>query len=154
MPYESLVRFDEFEVIRARDIFNKVLNADSVESTVIPDHSILLWKLKVNYTCETMAKDTTLESCYFTKYDISNIPEGFMMDGNTWALLNETVTCLEYNQNDQKQVDEAYSGFCNILKEQMNTHLKPRIVVVGRNNKKKASHKEALVVRKVIRIME
>ena len=59
------------------------------------------------------------------------------MEIRDWALLNETVTRLEYNQNDQKQVDEAYSGFCNILKEQMNTPLKRMIVVVGRNNNKK-----------------
>ena len=52
VPYENLQRYYDFEVIRARDILNRVINIETLDSAIVPDHSLLTWKLEVNYLHE------------------------------------------------------------------------------------------------------
>ena len=73
VPYEKLDTYCDFKVIRSRDLIERCLNIQSLENIVIPDHSILTWKLCINtYIEKQQDKQGTPQS--YVKYDCSNIP--------------------------------------------------------------------------------
>ena len=73
----------------------------------------------------------------FIKYDTRNIPHDFMSDNDFVQNLHETVFKLERDADSQNDIDNAYTEFSTLLKQEMAKKLSCKTVKMqsSSNNK-------------------
>ncbi len=94
-----------------------------------PDHSLIEWYVDTGCCMCDSDNDTvrvshTATGITQTRYDSSSIPLGFLADPSTMNELYATMSILEHSVKSQSDVDNAYTGLTNIIKQQMDTKLK------------------------------
>ena len=72
----------------------------------------------------------------FNKFDVTNVPNDFMMDNETLQIVNNTISKLECSFRTQSDVNDIYTDWCNIIHQNMSNRLPCKIVQFGCNNKK------------------
>ena len=129
VPHGMFEHFSDFEVIRARDLFN----ASGCEGFIDPlygnisDHSLLKCSLKIAED-EVPSEGVAVNGCKSKViYDRKNIPDTFM-EGDIIGQIQDTITALESSHKNQKDIDEAYCDFTSLMTEQMNTRLDHKTV--------------------------
>ncbi len=147
MPYESLDVFTDFEVIRARSLFEAsgcLGKADPTRS--ISDHSALKWTVAVPRRSPVQANDSHDRQApvSITKFDVRSIPTNFMNSPETAAAIDGVMAQLEESERQQLSLDAAYGGFCDIVESEMESHLPKRCIKLrtGISNKKRRVKKE------------
>ena len=75
----------------------------------------------------------------FIKYDTRNIPRDFMSDNDLLQNLHETFFKLESDADSQNDLDNAYTEFSTLLKQEMAKKLSCKTVKMqsSSNNKKR-----------------
>lgn len=142
VPYESLDKFNDFNVIRASSLASQVGVIGMVEPRVVPDHSLLEWKFDVivhdysdNNPCSTFGRQIGSSTCLRSmKYDNSYIPPDFLTDTTTLELLRDNISKLETSERSQLNVDTAYDNLCTIIKSQMDEKLHKIKITVPLNS--------------------
>lgn len=143
VPYEHLCKYNNFEVILSADALQNSFDIQTLEHLSIPDHSLLVWEVSFNTSIQNVTKEE-LSNAHYThlKYDKHNIPTEFMCENDILTKINNSILELEQNQNQQAHINNVYSSFTDILKDEMNKFLNPRIVVIdGTKNKKRRTKK-------------
>jgi hypothetical protein len=144
MPHEQLSQFESFEVKRAIDLF---VEADCVglvddPARVIPDHNLLMWKLDVSeYIVPVSTQYTTLPPKTWTKYDLTTIPQDFLMTPDIVAEIDACIDRLQSQQQDQNHLNEIYTSFCEFLETEMKNKVESRTVKTGLSNKRRRVRK-------------
>ena len=65
----------------------------------IPDHSILLWELKLmTNKCDEFATHDTQTSC--KSYNVSKLPNGFMTNTDAILLIQQAIERIELSISD------------------------------------------------------
>ena len=125
----------------------------------IPDHNLLSWELLLsgNYTeCgnedidvanqDTVEDGNSLSSQSkpaVTKFKLNDIPHDFMSDPDSVSMIDEQIHRITAMQDVEAALDDAYSNFCDTLKECMTRDLPHHTIVhtTEVNNKKRRTNK-------------
>ena len=90
----------------------------------IPDHSLLSWQIQLD---ETPAHPPSLNNQQpppvTTQFNLQAIPAHFMESKRNEILQLIASDQLNANTMSQKLMDETYSRFCNIVKDEMENNL-------------------------------
>ena len=126
--------FSEFSVKRVTDLINSCGVISSVASSALPDHSLLMWSIKLEYG---FTSSQFPESSHITKFDVTNVPNDFMLDAETLYNVNQAIDKLERGFQTQSDLDDVYNDWCCIVKSSMYNNLTSRVIISGLNNKKR-----------------
>ena len=113
VPHEQLHLYKEFNVKRVFDLFEMSGCVGLYDPTrKLPDHNLLQCVIDLtDYMCVSkLAVDDhgdKPESVAFKKYDVSDIPDGFMQGEDTMALLQQCIQRIENIHAVQQDVDDA-----------------------------------------------
>ena len=119
---ECLHDFSNFEVVRAREICDKV--ATNLHITV-PDHSLIQWK--VNMKVKIIYKESTKVNANTSRekvvYNVADIPDSFMKDEDTLQKIHDFIDKIELQESSQQSIDSMFKDFCGVVKDEMDKKL-------------------------------
>ncbi|CAG2231612.1 unnamed protein product [Mytilus edulis] len=141
IPYELLDIFEQCDVITMSELIEKHDIFEYVDPLVSkPDHSMLLWNVKVE-KCVSEASNDNGNKSEYNKFNLKNIPNSFLADH--LRDIEELILSLELNNVNQNNLDIVYQNFVNLLKNEMLEKMDYKVIKVslGLNNKKRRMKK-------------
>ena len=113
VSHDCLSTFCDFEIIRTSELISRSNHVSVVAPTRIPDHSVLTWKINLNWSFSDTPESETLQTDQtFDKFDVSAIPSDFLSRFDVLCNINEVISKLEQPQRD---IDSAFSHWCGIV---------------------------------------
>ena len=113
-----------------------VFNKFHMDSTFhIPDHSLLTWC--INFENSDESNKTSYVAEGYDKFDVNSIPHDFMTNDNILTNVNTAIADLEGSLRSQTDIDLAFNGWCELVKNEMYNRLPFRSVCSGTDNKKR-----------------
>ena len=119
IPHDCIDIFRKFSVVHVIDLINTIPNFSNCMGTSMPDHSLLRWDVVYYITSESQKFHSDSDCSTFDKFDLSNIPNGFMCDPSTLRQLNRLIDNLEQGLQTQNDIDSMYSEWCGLIKVSM-----------------------------------
>ena len=121
VSHQELTRYSNFEVLRARQLFDNagLLGVRDPDHN-IADHSVLGWHYKMEEYIDP-AIDQSISPVVKYRYDVSEIPDTFMVDTDLQCEANVIIA----------DINESYADFCSILKSEMETTLPKKRVMTS-----------------------
>ena len=103
----------------------------------MPDHSILSWNIKFDFYYDKKDYEPSQVELICKKFNVTNVPHDFLSDINILSSVNTTIVDLEGSYRTQADIDVAYTGYCNLVKDEMDYRLPCKPVMSGLRNKKR-----------------
>jgi len=131
IPQEKLDVYTDFNVILTTDLINKHCSIGSVGPSCMPDHSFLTWNVSIK---------SVLVSCdqshvnSFDKFELKNVPQDFMNNESVLIEINKLIDTLETNAIDTHNIDDVYTSWCNIVKDNMYDNIPYRTIRTRSSN--------------------
>ena len=146
VPYENLSCFTNFEVLRARTLFDEIATVGSFDPQHIPDHSMFTWTFKtfIGRDYQTVPDNTLDNGTINTvRFDTRNVPIDWMSDAETVSKLNILIQDLETSELNQSSLDSKYGELVKIVHDEMELKLNKLRTNVenGTNNKRRRMKK-------------
>ena len=123
VPSENLTDFTNTEVVRAREVFDKV-HSDLHSS--LPDHSLIKWDMRVEVECDISKEARNFPPTTKTVYNFQSIPNNFMLEENVVREVQDLINKLESEQTSQKVVTDMFSDICVVVNNEMDNNLEAR----------------------------
>ena len=143
IPHEDLDHYQDFVVHRASQLFKDTGCISVYTPSAIPDHSLLQWTYTVShsYSLPTERKGSTVTS--FVKYDRSLASTDFLGSAECTQQIHGMIQRLETVQADVHELDSTYTAFCNVVKQEMDHRLCPKVIKIksGLSNKRRRTKK-------------
>jgi len=122
---EDYNKFSHFTVTTMQELIEEL---DYQDSRHIPDHSLLSWQIQAHQLDEVPTQPSRIPKKQVpfstSLFDLQSIPSHFME--NRREEVDKLIMHLDTNTLSQELIDETYSHFCNIVKEEMECTL-PKI---------------------------
>lgn len=143
VPHEQLSLCKDFKVIRAHDLFEEagcVGLFDPLRS--LPDHNMLTWSINLTqFQCSLPIHGTpTPPEATFRKFDMSSIPEDFLLDEDIVEQIAQTIEKLEREEDIRKNIGEAYREFCDIVNEELKNRVSNKEIHIKHDMRRQHRH--------------
>ncbi len=135
--YDMLSHFSDFNVIRARQLFCDSGGVGFIDpSHILPDHSLLTWKLSLVWTGDSISTSENRKTTQFTPCS-RDVPVNILQGENVVSDIDALMQCFEKAEILQSNVDGLYDEFCDQIKEEMKCKLDYKTVRIshGLSNK-------------------
>ncbi|KAK6171780.1 hypothetical protein SNE40_018211 [Patella caerulea] len=119
VPHESLETIKHFNVLTMTDAIADI----KLQPTSIPDHSMLIWEIHVDYKLNQRQDDVISPGHSVKRYQLRETPDDFLSFSNIDPLLYEKITAIEGNLQCQKDIQRAYSDFLELIKTEMDNRI-------------------------------
>ena len=123
--YEKLDIFQDFRVRRSTELIDENVVANNLAPTSIPDHSCLLWNIVTPQVADGIdhSSHPDLPTQAQVKYDASVIPDSFLLDPSVLNEVQAVIGRLESSFRVQSDIDQAYTDFCSVVTNEMQSKL-------------------------------
>ena len=138
VPYESLVSFDNFNVLKLSELLNNTGCYKEIDSTTCgSDHSLLTWTLRLNAKLHKKSFSKSSGKATERKFVKRIVPEHFL--SSRFNDIEELISKLNDNVESQNDIDNVYEKLETVLTNEIESVLKPRTIKVswGADNKKR-----------------
>ncbi len=135
VPQDELKHCTGTEIFRARNLYDI---ADTYLHVSIPDHSLLKWNMNITAQMHTPNNDSKPMPHMQSKviYDLGELlGANFMMNADVREKLKQVIQDIENQQAEQSVIDDTFRNFSVIIKEEMNSKLKPKVIKIGSQKK-------------------
>ncbi len=130
VPHEDLTKYSKFEVFRMTNLLDQL----NIFIERPPDHSIITWCCDFGNLSAGTEQHQPYNDVHdgeeTKRYDVSDMPMGFMCGKNIQQSIFKKITELENLEQNQISIDEVYDGFCKVLIAEMSDKLPHKIVKV------------------------
>ena len=137
---EQFAFFSDFKVVTTSQLMSRTGKVGVYAPSCIPDHSLLSWKINLKETVsESVHASNHEEGNSSEKFDLKNVNCNFMSSPINVADINNLISRLEQEAVTIANIDDAYSQWCQLVRNCMYEEI-PHRKVTQRCNFRKLRH--------------
>ena len=139
---DDLPLFSEFAVVRVTDLISELGPVGTIAPTAIPDHSVLLCNIQTSNVIQGSIDGNSKPDHKYDKFRLSDITNNFLASDDILTKVNDTIARLEASFHVQRDIDDAYTSWCNIVQDEMYGKLPYKTINMScKGNKKRRTLK-------------
>ena len=123
VPYDNFIQCTNLKVLQLQTIIDQHdLHGLLGTRTHIPDHAVLLTRLKVSDACYVQSDQLiNCFDCEGTKFKLKKIPFDFMISEIAARAIQELLLSIELCRDTQNDIDSIYASLCDTILKEMHS---------------------------------